>query len=191
MYTWKGRECERAYFIPKDPMTPAQMAHRQVFGAMSSLGAAMLQIAKIGLRGIAAERQTTEKNVFVRMNKQSVRLVDGEVVIDYPNLQVADGPLAPVAFGAPATDDGRLVRATFTNTGDPAGYRFDYVILAAYVPQKRNCALSQPVYRSTGMAELLLPQVWTGCEAHIYGFCWDGDSNASPSCYLGTVNTAQ
>ena len=186
LYTWKGRECERAYSKPKDPMTPAQLAHRRLFGTMSSLGAAMRDVVKIGFRGIAAENRTTEKNVFVRLNKNCVSLVDDEVIVDYANLKVADGPLEAVVFGQPTTADGRVLRTSFSNNTD--AYRYNYVILAAYIPQKRGCMLSEPAFRSTGMAEVTLPESWAGLEAHIYGFCWDGKDEVSPSYYVGKLN---
>lgn len=186
MYTWKGRDCERAYAKPKDPMTPAQMAHRLVFGTMSSLGTAMLEVVKIGFRGNAAEGRTTEKNIFVKLNKQCFSIVDDAVSIDYANLKVADGPLAAVDFGEPSTVDGRTIRVAFSNREHAD--RFNYVMLAAYLPGKRNCMLSEPVFRSAGEAEITLPESWTGLPAHIYGFCWDGKENASPSSYIGAVN---
>ena len=186
MYTWKGRDCERAYAKPKDPMTPAQMAHRLVFGTMSSLGTAMLEVVKIGFRGNAPEGRTTEKNIFVKLNKQCFSIVDDAVSIDYANLKVADGPLAAVDFGEPSTVDGRTIRVAFSNREHAD--RFNYVMLAAYLPGKRNCMLSEPVFRSAGEAEITLPESWTGLPAHIYGFCWDGKENASPSSYIGAVN---
>lgn len=188
MYSWKGKPCERAYTIPKDPMTPAQLAHRRLFGTVSSLGAAMRDIVKIGFRSIADERHTTEKNVFVRFNKSCVSLVDDEVRIDYASLKVADGPLKTVDFDEPTTADGRVLRVTFSDHSH--ANRYNYVIVAAYVPQEHNSMRSEPVFRSSGVVEITLPESWTGLEAHLYGFCWDGASQVSPSCYVGVLNNA-
>lgn len=186
-YKWKDRECAREWVMPNDPKTPAQLASRKIFGKVSSLGADLLQVVRIGFRGIAAERSTTEKNVFVRLNRQHISIVDDEAIVDYTKLQVADGPLAAVDFGEPSTADGRTIRVAFSNREHTN--RFNYVILVAYLPQQRDCMLSEPVFRSTGEAVITLPVSWTGCEAHIYGFCWDGKDEASPSSYIGTVNT--
>lgn len=185
-YKWKGRDCVRVWTKPKDKKSPAQMERRSIFGKMSSLGAAMLPIAKIGFRGIAAENQTTEKNIFVRLNSQYASMVDGEVEIDYSSLCVADGPLEAVAFEAPTTADGRVLRAAFSRSRKAD--RFDYVVLAAYLPGVKGCMLSEPVYRSAGEVEITLPESWAGLEAHLYGFSWDGKDQASPSCYVGVVN---
>lgn len=187
-YTWKGRECQRKWVLPDDKKTPAQLKCRRTFGAMSRLGKEMLDIVKIGFRGVAAEGRTTEKNVFVKINKQCFSIIDDEVSIDYANLKVADGPLEPVEFGEPTTADGRVLRVSFSSNTDAD--HFDYVILAAYLPRKRNCMLSEPVFRSAGMTEITLPESWAGFEAHLYGFCWDGKDKASPSCYVGTLNNA-
>lgn len=186
-YKWKGRQCVRALVVPKDPKTPAQLESRCVFGKASSLGARMLPIVRIGFRGVAAAQGTTEKNIFVRLNRRHISVVDGKAVVDYSRLQVADGPLETVAFGEPVSEDGRTIHAAFSDSSH--SNRLHYVMLAAYLPQQRNCMLSEPVFRSTGEAVITLPVSWTGCEAHIYGFCWDGKDEASPSSYIGTVNT--
>lgn len=185
-YKWKGRDCVRAWVVPKDPKTPAQLDSRKIFGKTSSLGAALQQAIRIGFRGIAAEQSTTEKNVFVKLNRQHINIVDGEATVDYAQLQLSDGPLATVDFGELECVDGRTIRVTFSN--NTHANRLNYVILVAYLPEKRNCMLSEPVFRSTGMAEITLPEAWTGCPSHIYGFCWDGKDTASPSSHIGTVN---
>lgn len=99
---------------------------------------------------------------------------------------LGNGPLATVDFGELECVDGRMIRVTFSN--NTHANRLNYVILVAYLPEKRNCMLSEPVFRSTGMAEITLPEAWTGCPSHIYGFCWDGKDTASPSSHIGTVN---
>lgn len=185
-YKWKDRECAREWVMPNDPRTPAQLASRKIFGKVSSLGADLLQVVRIGFRGIAAERSTTEKNVFVRLNRQHISIVDDEAIVDYTQLQVADGPLAAVDFGEPSTADGRTIRVAFSNTAN--ANRLNYVMLVAYLPEKRNCMLSEPVFRSAGEAEINLPESWAGCTSHIYGFCWDGKDAVSPSSYIGIVN---
>lgn len=185
-YKWKDRECAREWVMPKDPKTPAQLASRKIFGKVSSLGAALRQAIKIGFSGIATEQSTTEKNVFVKLNRQHINIVDGEVEVDYTQLQVSDGPLATVDFGEPVTVDSRTIRVAFSNTAN--ANRLNYVLLVAFLPEKRNCILSEPVFRSTGMAEITLPESWAGSTSHIYGFCWNGKESASPSSYIGTVN---
>ena len=178
----------RVWTSPKDKKSPAQLECRSIFGKMSSLGAAMLPIAKVGFRGLAEEGETTEKNVFVRFNSKCASVVDGEVKVDYTALRVADGPLETVVFGEPTTVDGRVLSVTFSDESD--AYRFDYVIFAAYIPEKHGCMLSEPVYRFTGKVEITLPESWAGLEAHLYGFCWDGGSKTSSSCYVGVLNNA-
>ena len=185
-YRWKDRECVREWVMPKDPKTPAQLDSRRIFGKASSIGAALHQAIRIGFRGIAAEQDTTEKNVFVKLNRPHINIVEGEANVDYAHLQLSNGPLATVNFGEPESVDGRTIRVAFSN--NMKANRFNYVILVAYLPEKRNCMLSEPVFRSTGKSEITLPESWTGCTSHIYGFCWDGKDAASPSSYIGTVN---
>ena len=122
----------------------------------------------------------------MRLNRQHISIVDDEAIVDYTQLQVADGPLAAVDFGEPSTADGRTIRVAFSNTAK--ANRLNYVMLVAYLPEKRNCMLSEPVFRSAGEAEINLPESWAGCTSHIYGFCWDGKDAVSPSSYIGIVN---
>lgn len=188
MYTWKGRECERAYVVPKDPKKPDQIAQRSKFGTSSSLGGVLRDVLRIGFKSIAKEGNTTEKNVFVRLNKNCFSLVNDEVVIDYANLKVAEGPLKAVDFDEPTTADGRVLCVTFSDHSHSS--RYHYVVLAAYLPQAHRCMLSEPVFRSSSRVEITLPGSWAGMEAHLYGFCWDGSSKVSPSCYVGVLNNA-
>lgn len=185
-YKWKGRDCARAWVMPKDPKTPAQLNSRKIFGKASSLGAVLQQAIGIGFRSIAAENSTTEKNMFVKLNKQNFNIVDGEVNIDYAQLIISDGPLATVDFGEPEIVDGCTIRVAFSNHA--RANRHNYVMLVAYLPEKHSSMLSEPVFRSIGVAEIILPESCTGCAAHIYGFCWDGKDTVSPSSYIGTVN---
>lgn len=185
-YEWKGRKCMRAWVKPKDPKTSAQLDCRNIFGKASSLGSDLMQVIKIGFRDLAAKQSNTEKNMFVKLNRQHISIVNNELVVDYAHLQVADGPLETVDFGEPEVTGEGKIRVTFSNSA--RANRLNYVMLVAYLPEQRNCMLSEPVFRSTRVAEIILPESWVGHEAHIYGFCWDGQDEVSPSSYIGIVN---
>lgn len=187
-YQWKGRQCLRTLpMCNRDPRTEAQVTQRIRFGALSRLGSMLLPAVKLGFRCAAIVGQTTEKNIFVKTNKQCVS-VEGDVVnIDYESLKVADGPLPTVDFGEPTMAADGTVSVTFSDTAMGVD-RHSYVMLAAHIPSQGLTLMSQPVFRTTGLVTLDLPQHCRASESHLYGFCWDGYNLASPSCHVGSLN---
>ncbi|MBQ8704675.1 MAG: hypothetical protein IJ524_09950 [Bacteroidales bacterium] len=185
-YRWKGVECMRAVnAFPHDPRTQAQMKCRTLFRTLSQLGSDMLQAARLGFRGPADAGHTTEYNCFIRANKQCVASVDDGAQVDYPALSIADGPLDEVVFEEPLVDNHLQMNIDFHPKASRR--RDDYVLLYAYTPALRQGLLSPPVYCSQRRATLMLPDRWRGHDLHLYGFCWDGDRQASPSSHLGTL----
>lgn len=186
-YTWKGRQCLRAYLPKKkDPRTAGQLRSRLILSTTSRLASGMQYAAGIGLRGSAAERGTSVHNVFVSLNRHCVGVAEGEPTIDYTALRVADGDLAGVAFGEPEESGEGEMAVTFASTGG-GGCGGDYVYLFAYVPSLECGRLSLPAARRGGRVALTLPSGWAGRTAHLYGFVWDCDLRCSPSQYLGTT----
>ena len=185
-YRWKGRPCVRSYQpYPHDPCTPAQLAQRRRFHALSQLASAMLPAVKLGFRGPATEGRTTAYNCFLKDNKQYVSIVDDEVSIDYSALNVSDGPLPTVDFGQPQVDEGLTVSVSYA---DHSGRPGDYVLLYAFTPSLGQGRLAPPVYRYQGLIVSTLPAHWTGNAVHLYGFCWDRDLSASPSVHIGQID---
>lgn len=184
-YTWKGRQCLRTYNAhPKNPRTRDQQVSRAVFGTASRLAADMADATGIGLRGIAAERNTSVHNVFVSLNRQCAVVEEYGVCVDYASLKVSDGGLAGVAFGALHVGDDHEIGVNYDDSLG-SGCCFDYVYLYAYVPSMGYGRLSMPSARSKGHVALVMPDYFRGREAHFYGFVWDHDAMASPSSYIG------
>lgn len=184
-YRWKGVECMRAMnAYPHDPKTQAQMRCRGLFRTLSQLGSDMLQAIRIGFRGPAASGHTTEYNCFIRANKQCVAPTDDGVRVDYAALSLADGILGNAEFEESQVDHMQLDVAFHPGTNGRGG---DYVLLYAYTPGMRQGLLSAPVYRFQRQACLTFPASWSGHEVHLYGFCWNSNLKASPSCYVGRL----
>lgn len=188
-YQWKGRQCLRTLpMCKRDPRTEAQVAQRIRFGTLSRLGSMLMPAVKIGFRCAAIVGQTTEKNIFVKTNKQCITVEAGVANVDYTSLKVADGPLPTVDFGEPAMSADGTVSVAFSDNAMGVD-RHSYVMLAAHIPGQGLTLMSQPVFRTEGMVTLSLPQHCRASESHLYGFCWDGYTLASPSCYVGSLNT--
>lgn len=189
-YEWKGKFCMRSVGAVRNPRTRQQQAGRRVFSVTSHLASTLSDATKLGLRGMAADAKTSEHNMFVKLNRHYVNLVDNEVEIDYPSIRVAAGTLAGVLFGTPQVTAGRTVTADFsTAEGMDASYG-DYVYLFAYCPTLEQGFLSQPAKRYSGHVSDTLPQCWSGQRSHLYGFVWDTDLTASDSTYLGIIEVA-
>lgn len=188
-YTWRGRQCLRAYQPnPKDPQTPRQLKSRIIFGTTSKLASRMYDATEIGLRDIAAERQTGITNIFLTLNRHCVSVDNGTTSIDFASLKVAHGILPGVEFGAPSVDGNRVVSVGYSNIGG-GGANTDYVYLYAYVPSLESGMLSLPSARCDNRVGLAMPASWTSREAHLYGFVWDHESMASTSAYIGNITT--
>ena len=177
-----------------NPRTPRQQAGRAVFGAASSLAASMSQALTVGLRGVATAMRMSARNVFISLNRQCVSIVEGEPVVDYGALRVAEGELEGVVFqthapvgltaATPSNLEGEQINVTFTSEG---GRGADYVYLYAYAPEVKLGVLSVPALRCAGHVALRLPTVFSGHAVHLYGFAWDRGLQASPSTYLGCL----
>lgn len=184
-YRWKGVPCMRAaQRYVNNPRTAVQQEHRRQFRELSRLGSDMLEVARIGFRGQASERHTTEYNCFLKANRQCVGVEDGGVSISYAGLKVADGVLDGVEFGEPAVGSDGMVSVGF---GQDSGDGGDYVLLYAFEPESRQGRLSLPVLRGRQAATVALPAEWRGSGVHLYGFCWDNATTTSPSCYVGRI----
>ncbi len=184
-YMWKGRPCLRSHQPrPKNPHTKEQVHNRKVFGTASRLAADMADATGIGLRGIAAERNTSVHNVFVSLNRHCIGVTEGETTVDFTALRVAEGELPGVAFSTLQHVGAGEIAVDYERTGNEGSYG-DYVYLYAYVPELGYGALSLPAARGGDRVCLHLSERWRGREAHIYGFVWDHESTASRSTYIG------
>lgn len=174
-----------------NPRTPCQQAGRGVFGATSRLARGMRAALEVGLRGAGAALLMSARNLFIRMNRQCVSMVDGEARVDYSRVLVAQGALPGVAFGEVRRDGSRL-KADFTSPeADTEASATDYVYLYAYAPQWGEGVLSTPVQRYEGHVALDLPAFFEGCEVQLYGFVWDRCEEASPSVWLGVEGAGE
>ncbi len=211
-YRWRGRMCVRT--MPshyRDARTPEQLQQRALFKAVVRFAAKAQQVLKKGMNAVSLDAQMTESNYFMRVNKrcfalaagtQSPRLRDdeavstglageetvnqGELIVDYENLLLADGPVAPVAFGEPQMLDETTLSVDFEKNPLHRAVKWeDLVYLVAYCPELGDFDISAPVYRRSNRLTMSLNPYWVGREVHLWGFVVDGKGRASQSQYLG------
>lgn len=185
-YQWRGKWClrSRPRFV-RNPRTPKQMAARGIFSSASRLASRMHSVLRLGMRGEAMKMHRTECNHFMSLNAPYFSLVDSQLQVDYENLLVAVGPVAPVGFGTP-TSDASLITIPFErNPLHLSSSSDDEVYLYAWCPELQQGILSIPAYRRQRQVTISLPDNWVGLEVHLYGFVTDYAGRASDSTYIG------
>ena len=214
-YRWRGRMCVRT--MPshyRDARTPEQLQQRALFKAVVRFAAKARQVLKKGMNAVSLDAQMTESNYFMRVNKRCFALAAGtqaprlrndeadstspageetasqaELIIDYENLLLADGPVAPVAFYEPQMVDETTLSVDFEKNPLHRAVKWeDLVYLVAYCPELGDFDISAPVYRRSNRLTMSLNPYWAGREVHLWGFVVDGNGRASQSQYLGLAN---
>ena len=110
----------------------------------------------------------------------------GMLTIDYENLLLADGPVAPVAFNEVQMVDESTLKVCFEkNPLRRTARSEDLVYLAAYCPELDEFDLSLPAYRRSNAVTISLNPYWAGREVHLWGFVVDSKGRASQSQYIG------
>ena len=189
-YRWRGRMCVRT--MPshyRDARTPEQLQQRALFKAVVRFAAKARQVLKKGMNAVSLDAQMTESNYFMRVNKRCFALAAGtqdELQVDYENLLLADGPVAPVAFYEPQMVDETTLSVDFEKNPLHRAVKWeDLVYLVAYCPELGDFDISAPVYRRSNRLTMSLNPYWAGREVHLWGFVVDGKGRASQSQYLG------
>ena len=181
-YHWRGKWCVRA--LPRtvhNPRTAAQQAHRMQFREMVQLAGRFRAAINTGLHRLAYEHGMTECNMFVRRNH---RLLTSEG-LDYRQLELSHGPVAPVGFGRAQVDEGMVLRVEFEK--NPLRVRADgedEVVLFVYCVDLQVGIRSRAVSRKSGRIEVALPDEWAGTEMHVYGFVVDRQGRTSRTIYV-------
>ena len=186
-YVWRGKSCVRT--LPSqfnDAKTERQLEQRSLFKQTIDLASRAKKVLHVGLHVQSVNAQMTECNYFMHINKRCFSLRDGELEVDYASLVVSDGPVAPVAFGAPQlVDETTLVIDFEKNPLHRVAKSDDNVYLAVYCPELNDFRLSNPVSRSSKHLEMNFPSLYAGKEVHLWGFVQDYAGRASMSQYIG------
>ena len=186
-YMWRGQWCLRARPMHfNDAKTEKQLEQRSLFKASVAFAGRVKEVLRVGLKTAALDAHKTECNYFQKINKDCFAM-DGEtLMVDYPNLRVSEGPVAPVAFGMPEfLEDTTLTIPFEKNPEHRRSNNDDMVYIAAFCATLGVAELSLPVYRRTGRVTIMLPASWAGQEVHLYGFVQDNASRTSNSSYIG------
>ncbi len=186
-YQWRGRWCARTRpAVFHDARTPRQLEQRSRFRQTLHLASRLKQALQLGLRQVSLAHHMTECNYFMKVNNPCFSLEEGRLKVDYENLVVSEGPVAPVAFMAPELVDGRTLRIDFEkNPLHKRAQSDDRVYVLLHCPELDAFMLSLPVYRRTGAIAVELPEHWVGKTLHLWGFVVDSTGRSSMTLYIG------
>lgn len=187
-YQWRGKWCVRS--LPSqytDAQTDAQLSQRRWFKLAVGFASRARQVIVVGLRQSSLKAQMTEYNYFMRINRQCMSVDDnGRLSVDYENLILSEGPVAPVAFDAPQIVDDTTISIGFDkNPLRKVAKPNDSVFLVAYCPSLDQFDISAPAYRRYGSLEMRFLDGWSGREVHLWGFVKDQQGRCSQSLYVG------
>ena len=217
-YMWRGQWCVRAYNpAPRNPRTPEQVAHREMFKREVQLASHMSWAINLSFKEVSYNMGMTPYNLFVHLNQHAFSLVErdqsganqhafslverdqsganqpNEVVngiftVDYRKLILSTGPLQEAVYEAPEwTSDNVLT----VKLGRSSGDRHDYVRLYVYCPDLETGILTAPVYRKAKQISAMLPDRFAGCEVHVYGLVYNDEGVWAETTYVGGLSLTE
>ena len=186
-YVWNGVWCLRSRpGKVRNPRTEAQQQHRELFKQEVQLAATMGQALNKGLGSVARSMHMTPQNLFVKASQEAFSLEDNQLAVDYSQLVLSAGPVAPVAFGTPEVTAGNVLSISFEK--NPLHVRADWcdsVYLFVYCPEVGGGYLTAPVYRKDQRINVVLPGIFAGKVVQLYGFVQDAHGRSSETIYIG------
>ena len=165
-YTWNGKWCMRSYqkYI-KNPRTEAQQAHRAMFKQEVQLAARMRQVIARTMTDPARELGMTAYNLFVKANQAAFAYTDDSLVVDYPNLVLSFGDIAPVEAEEVERTADNVLNVRFARG---VGRGNDEVYLYVWVPDLQRGYMSSSVHRREKRISVALPDEYAGHEVQAW-----------------------
>ena len=180
-YRWKNVWCVRSQTrIVNNPRTEAQQEHRSLFKQEVQLAGRMRWAVNIGLKELSDQMDMTAQNLFVRANQQCFNLVDGRMEVDYANLCVSAGSVAPVAITEWGVDADNVLEVSFEkNPLHLSCSQFDNVYVWVWCPEAGVGYLANAVYRR-------MKHMSTGLRVRSKASTWKSPRQIRPAASLPT-----
>ena len=184
-YMWNGKWCVRSHQpMVRNPRTEAQVAHRELFKQEVQLAAKMRWAVTTTLTALARNAGMTSYNLFVKVNQQAFSAVDGVLQVDYSQLWLSIGDVAPVGFTDKERTEDNVLTIRYLK-GD--GNRFDHVYAYVWAPDLERGYLSAPAYRQDRRLAMALPDDFAGHEVEVFLMVESADGRWSNSAYAGSI----
>ena len=184
-YTWNGKWCMRSYqkFV-KNPRTEAQQAHRAMFKQEVQLAARMRQVIARTMTDPARENGMTAYNLFVKINQESFAYSNDSLVIDYRNLVLSFGDIAPVEAESVERTVDNVLNVRFARG---IGRGMDEVYLYVWVPDLQRGYMSSSVHRREKRISVALPDEYAAHELQAWLLVQGEEGGWSDSAYCGEL----
>ena len=172
---WKGRNVYRSYnpFV-KNPRTPEQQLQRAKFSILTNLARVFSPASNYGFAYKAKAEGMTQRNIFIKLNKDALTYNDPDFVINYADIRCADGPVTPATFGTPTFADGKItVPVTSTMEGVGLALDNDRIALLAVLPNNGVSLFAEVDRAGATQLEIEVPAAYLSDEnptAELYGF---------------------
>ena len=195
-YQWRGKWITRTFSSkPRNPRSEKQQAHRMLFKQEVQLAGRMNWVLRETLDAVSAEHGMTACNYFIKKNQATFSAEDGVLAVNWADLVLSEGPVAPVAFGVPEITEGTTLTVTFErNPLHMSSNNFDRVYVYLYCPEIQMGFFTAPVYRRDRRLSVVLPEQFRGHEVQLWGMVQDHAGRWSETIYIGcgpVENTAE
>jgi hypothetical protein len=190
-YMWNGKCCMRAYNRTiKNPRTPEQVAHRNMFKQEVQLAAEMRWVLNATMRDQAREMGMTCRNLFMKANQHAFGLADGLLQVDYSRLVLSMGDVPGVEATETSWSSDNVLTVKFDRG---MGNAYHHVYLYVHVPDLADPDnpvkgfLAAPVHRRDKRISVALPDAFAGHTAHLYLMVQTDDGRWSDTTYAGSL----
>lgn len=196
---WNGIEYLRS--MPsqyKDAKTEEQIWYRARFSKLSGMLQIFAEIIQTGFKAEAV-RKTAYNAAFSYNYQNALSEEFPEVSVDLSKLLLSKGKLNGAENATAVSNDPATLSVSWDdNSGRKWAQTTDKTMLVVYHPEIEDAWVNLNVAeRSAAAAEVVLPQIYSGAEVHVYlafsvkkGAQKGKAKGISNSSYLGTVNIA-
>ncbi len=190
---WKGINYLRV--IPgsvANPQTQKQLTQRMKFSVTMEFISAVRQFLKTGFKNWAV--QMTPANAAFSYNiKNAITGAYPDIAIDYPNVLVSRGEVAPALNQVASSTVAGTVKFDWEdNTGEVGAMGIDKTLLLVYNPsQNQSVAINELATRADGTQTITVPDSFSGDLVQCYIAFTDQDAfDVSDSMFAGAVTVA-
>lgn len=173
-----------------NPQTPAQMAGREAFKLLTSLGSKLNVAIKIGFADLDGYKHGSPFSSFVGYNRR-LNVVSGtypSLSIDFSKVVVAKGDLANPFNLQGSVDSNSLTANWADNSGMGNALATDKAVVVVYNKDKNTAMVNNgAAVRSERQLTVTLPTPWTGDAIECWCFFQSAEKNiVSDSTYIGS-----
>ena len=167
-------------------MTPCNYfvkRNQEAFGAITTPSPLRGTPPQEGETGKAEQTPQSLRDSSPSLGEQQDRT---RLQVDWERLVLSEGPVAPVAFGAPEVREGTTLVIPFER--NPLHVRadnYDRVYIYVYCPEIERGFFSAPVYRREQRLAVVLPEDFAGREVQVWGMVQDAAGRWSQTLYIG------